>query len=233
MPKAKAPSQPTAPAQVPDHAALRMARRARRHDLSREEILFAARQVLMRSGVAATTLDAVAREVGMSKAALYYYYPSKDALLFELVFAAIDRQARAVHGAVEQTTDGGAALAALIRETVQAFAPRLDDFRLAFLHGQVAGPGAVHWNSRQFERIRPLNDLIFAGAAKRVAAPRGKKKAAAAPAIDPRLLTFLAYVSALGLLTMKGMVESLDDPLVYTDETLIDGLAKVFQAAAG
>ena len=168
----------------------------------------------------------------MSKAALYYYYPSKDAMLFELVFDVLDSQAKAVHGAVEQTTDGAAALDALIRQTVQTFAPRLDDFRLAFLHGQVAGPGAVHWSSAQFDRIRPLNDLNFAGTAQRLSKSRGKKKATS-PAIDPRLLTFLAYVSAIGLLTMKGMVESLDDPLVYSDETLIDGLSKVFQTAAG
>ena len=41
----------------------------------------------------ATTLDAVAREVGVSKTALCYYYPSKDALLFELVFGALQSQA--------------------------------------------------------------------------------------------------------------------------------------------
>lgn len=228
----KAKRLPESAGQAPDHAALRMARRARRHDLSREEILTAARQVLMRGGVAATTLDAVAKEVGMSKAALYYYYPSKDAMLFELVFGAIENQARSVHDAVEQTTDGAAALSALIRETVQAFAPRLDDFRLAFLHGQVAGPGAVHWSSAQFDRIRPLNEMCLAGTARRLSTKRGKKKAAAAPAIEPRLLTFLAYLAAIGVLTMKGMVESLDDPLVYSDEMLIEGMAKVFQAAA-
>src|SRR6185295_10015043 len=142
-----------------------VARRERRRDQSREEILEATRRVLLRDGLAATTLDAVAREVGVSKTALYYYYPSKDALLFELVFGAMETQARAVHGAVERAADGGEALRAIIRETVHTFASRLDDFRLAFLHGQVAGPGAVRVDAEQFARIRPLNDLTYAGAA--------------------------------------------------------------------
>ncbi len=46
-------------------------------------------------------------------------------------------------------------------------------------------------------------------------------------------MAFLAYLAALGMLTMKGMVESLDDPLLYSDEEMIEGFAKVFAAAAG
>src|SRR5579864_4566776 len=111
---------------VSAEVATRLARRERRRDWSRTEILDAARRVLFRSGVAATTLNAVAKEVGVSKTALYYYFPSKDALLFELVFGALETQAQAVHDAVEKTNDGGEALRAIVRETVNAFAPRLD-----------------------------------------------------------------------------------------------------------
>ena len=43
---------------------------------------------------------------------------------------------------------------------------------------------------------------------------------------------FLAFVSALGLLTMKGLVEPLDEPLICSDEQLIEGLSRIFTAAA-
>ncbi len=208
----------------------RQARRNRRHDASRQEILEAARTVLLRDGVAALTLEAVANEAGMSKTGLYYYFASKDALVFELVFGVIERQARAVHDAVDKAGDGGAALRAIIRETVQTFAARLDDFRLAFLFGQVAGTGSIHWNAEQFGRIRPLNDLIFAGTAKMLRDERARGRARAP--VEPRLLAFLAYLSAIGLLTMKGMVEHMDDPLLFSDEQLIDGFGRVFEAAA-
>lgn len=43
-------------------------------------------------------------------------------------------------------------------------------------------------------------------------------------------MTFLANVAAIG--TFEGMVESVDDPSKYSDEQLIEGLARVFEAAA-
>ncbi len=226
MPPAKRRPAPPAKPEV----AARLARRERRRSQSREEILAGARRVLLRNGIAATTLDAVAREIGVSKTALYYYFPSKDALFFELVFGAVKSQAQAVNDAVEQAADGAGALRAIVREAVNCFAPRLDDFRLAFLHGQVAGQGAVHFDAEQFARIRPLNELWFAGAARKLAEERrGRRRR---PRVEPRLLAFLAYLAAIGMLTMKGMVESLEDPLAFSDDQLIEGFARVFEAAA-
>src|SRR5271168_1228925 len=94
--------------------ASRLARRQRRRERSRDEILAAARRVLLREGVAATTLELVASEAGLSKAGLYYYFDSKDALLFELVFASHEAQAKAVQAAVEKAADGGEALRAIV-----------------------------------------------------------------------------------------------------------------------
>lgn len=207
-----------------------MARRERRRESSREEILDAARDILLSRGIGGTTLEAVAQAVGMSKAALYYYFPSKEALFFELMFGAIERQAKAVNAAVTEAQTGGEALGALIRESVAAFAPRMDDFRLAFLHGQVAAKGAVKLDAEQFARIRPLNGLVMAQAAEKLAAER--KRGAKAATVEPRLMAFLAYLAAIGMLTMKGMVEHMDDPLVWSDEQLIEGFASVFAAAA-
>jgi AcrR family transcriptional regulator len=208
----------------------RQARKERRRDRSREEILDAARKVLFRNGVAAMTLEAVAKEAGMSKTGLYYYFPSKDTLVFELVFGVIEGHARGIHDAVEKTNDAAGALRAIIRETVHTFARRPDDFRLAFLFGQVAGAGALRWNAEQFGRLRPLNDLVLDGAASKLREERKKRSRRAT--VEPRLLAFLAHLAAIGVLTMKGMVEQLDDPLLFSDVQLIEGLGHVFEAAA-
>jgi AcrR family transcriptional regulator len=218
------------PKAVDAAVARRVARRDRRRERSREEIVAATRAVLARRGVAGTTLDEVAREVGLTKAALYYYYRSKDALLFDVVFAALDAQARAVHDAVAAAPDGGAALAAIIRETVRVFAGRLDDFRIAYLLAQLSAPGDVKVTPADLARIRPLNDLSFEGTTRLLAADarRGKSRCG----VEPRLMAFLASVSAIGLLTMKGAVESVGDPLRYSDEQMIDALARIFAAAA-
>jgi AcrR family transcriptional regulator len=219
-----APSDASAP-DAPD-ASARVARRARRRERSREEILDATRRVVMRSGVSAMTLDAVAREVGVSKTALYYYFPSKDALLFELMFRELEAQARAVNDEVAGAPDGAGALGAVIAASVKSFASRIEDFRLTFLQTQLVSPGSVQLDPQQFARIRPLNDLLLAGAAAKLAKP------GAAPGVEPRLLAFLAYLSAIGLLTMKGLVESLNDPLKYSDDELIEALSHVFASAA-
>ncbi len=216
------PSSENSPS-VEDKAASRLARQQRRRERSRGEILDAARKVLLKSGVAAMTLEAVANEAGISKTGLYYYFSSKDVLVFELVFSTLEGHAKAVQTAVAKAENGGEALGAIVRETVQAYASKMDDFRLAFMFGQVAGPAGVQWSPDQFARIRPLNEMILGGADGLI--EKGKTDGGK---IEPRLLAFLAYVSALGLLTMKGMVESLGDPLIYSDEELIDGFAQLF-----
>jgi AcrR family transcriptional regulator len=206
----------------------RIARRERRRAQSREEILDAARRVVLRDG-ANVTLDAVAEEVGLTKAALYYYFPSKDALIFELVFSIAETEARAVATAVDAAADGPAAVAAIIRTTVERYAGRMDDFRLAFLYGQMIGSESIDMLPAYFERIRPLNDLTYGAAARKLDQPRGARGAAGVP---PRRLAFVAHLAAIGLLTVKGLVERLDDPLLYSDEQLIEDLSRIFAAAA-
>jgi AcrR family transcriptional regulator len=208
----------------------RIARRERRRERSREEIVEAARRVLLRDGIAATTLDSIAKEVGLTKAALYYYYSSKDALLFEIMYATFERQARNLHESVEKAKHGRDALRAIVRETITTFGANLDDFRLALLHPQVAGPGTVRVGAEQLARIRPLNELSYAGTAKMLSTEwkNGRGRAG----VEPRIMVFLANVAALGVLTMKGLVESFGDPLLYSDEQLIDALSRIFEAAA-
>jgi AcrR family transcriptional regulator len=163
----------------------------------------------------------------MSKTGLYYYFASKELLIFDLMFGVWQTQGERIRDAVEVVDTGPAALAAIIRNTVEGFAPRMDDFRLAFLFGQVSSSSGLQVSPEQFDRIRPLNNMILGGAAQKLAAESRRN------AVEPRLLAFLAHVSALGLLTMKGLVESQGDPLLYSDEQLIEGLSQVFAAAAG
>jgi len=215
----------TLPDDTIDQTEARRARQKRRRDRSRAEILAAARTVLLRGGIAAVTPDAVARQAGMSKTGLYYYFASKEALVFDLVFGIWESHGARVHDAVEKVGTGSAALAEIISRTVAGYAPQMDDFRLAFLLAQVSGSAGFQLSEDQFARIRPINDLVLAGAARKLA--EGGKSLR----VDPRLLAFLAYSSALGVLTMKGLVESQGDPLLYSDKDLVDALSAIFAAA--
>ncbi|MEG3959505.1 TetR/AcrR family transcriptional regulator [Microcoleus sp. herbarium2] len=52
--------------------------------LTRETLLGAATQVILEKGVEALTLDAVARQAGVSKGGLLYHFPNKNALVVGL-----------------------------------------------------------------------------------------------------------------------------------------------------
>ncbi len=211
-----------------DIEARRQARLESRRDHTRNEILSAARKLLFKDGIAGVTLEAVASEVGMSKTALYYYFASKDALLFEMVFSVFARHAEGLEKAVDKAVDGPEALKAIVGQTVHEFADRLDDFRLSFLHGQLSAPGTVQVMGEQLERIRPLNDRFYAGATGKLASADIPNRAG----LPPRMLAFLAHAAAIGILTFKGMVESVGDPLIYSDDQLADAMGAVFAAAA-
>jgi AcrR family transcriptional regulator len=229
---AKARKSPNKVKSAPYAAAdVRTARRERRRERSREEIVEAARRVILQKGLAGTTLDAVASEVGLTKAALYYYFPSKEALMFELVYSTFEQESLAIQSAVRDAKGGGAALRAIIRETIRWFGPRLDDFRLVFMQNQVAGSDRVKVGAEHLARIRPLNDIAYAGATRKLA-DEWKHGGKGRARVDPRMMAFLANVAAVGILTMKGMVESVGDPLLYSDDQLIEALARIFEAAA-
>ena len=54
---------------------------------AKKKILAAGREVMARNGYRATTMDDIAEHVGVSKAALYLYFASKDELVVEIVKA--------------------------------------------------------------------------------------------------------------------------------------------------
>lgn len=145
------------------------------------------------------------------------------------MYGAVEAQSQAVHDAVLEAKDGGEALGAIVRATVRSSAPRTDDFRLTFLLGQLS-PGGARLTPEQFAKLRPPNNLTLAGATKHLTEAWGTKRGRTR--VEPRLVAFLAYLSALGLLTMKGLVESVGDPLLYSDDQLIEGFAQIFSMAA-
>lgn len=58
---------------------------AKDHDQKRAQILKAAAKTFAREGFDRASMNMLARECGISKANIYHYYPSKDALLFDVL----------------------------------------------------------------------------------------------------------------------------------------------------
>jgi len=58
---------------------------AKDHDDKRSRILSEAAEVFARDGIARTSMNTVASACGISKANIYHYYTSKDALVFDIL----------------------------------------------------------------------------------------------------------------------------------------------------
>ena len=207
----------------------REARSERRRNQTRVEILDTARDVVLRKGLAGFTLSAVADELALTKPALYYYFDSKEALLFELLLREWVETATEVQAAVDTTESGADAVEQLVRTVFDRYRNRLEIFVLFFKMGPggdfegIIGP-------KELERIRPINEMLYAGAEARL---RADQRTGGFPRKrDPRRFAFTAHMAVIGLLNMKAIAASAKDPLIHSDEDMIDDLCTTFRDAA-
>ena len=207
----------------------RAARSERRRNQTRVEILDAARALVLNSGWAGFSLSAVADELGLTKPALYYYFRSKEALTFELVLAEWLADATAVQAAVNATDNGADALEAMMRTLFGRYRERIGMFTLAY---KTTFPGDFTklLGADQVDRLRPTNDMLYGGAELRL---RADQRAGRFPKKrDPRRFAFTALMAVVGVLTMKALTEPAGDPLIHTDDDLIDDLCLTFRSVA-
>jgi len=207
----------------------RKARNERRRNQTRAEILDTARDIVLRSGLAGFKLSAVADELGLTKPALYYYFTSKEAVLFELLLREWVESASEVEAAVEETESGSDAVEQLMRTVFNRYRDRLEIFVLFFKMGP-GGDFEGIIGAEELERIRPINDMLYGGAEERL---RVDQRIGAFPKKrDPRRFAFTAHMAVIGLLNMKAIAASADDPLIHSDEDLMNDLCTTFRDAA-
>ena len=206
----------------------REARNERRRDQTRAEILETARKLVLQSGLAGFTLAAVADELALTKPALYYYFASKEALLFELLLLEWVESATEVQAAVAETESGVDAVEQLMRTVFDRYRDRLELFVLFFKMGP-GGDFQGILGPEELDRIRPINDMLYGGAEARL---RADQNAGGFPKErDPRRFAFTAHMAVIGLLNMKAIAASAEDPLIHSDEDLIEDICTTFRDA--
>jgi AcrR family transcriptional regulator len=94
-------------------------RREEQHAAIRTEIKAAAWKLMAAEGTAGLSMRAIGREMGLSATALYHYYPSKDALITDLILDAFNALGDAVEAASASAT--GAPLSQQITTTLLAY----------------------------------------------------------------------------------------------------------------
>lgn len=202
--------------------------REQQRSATRDLILDAATRLIDRDGIAATTIDAIAAELGLTKPGLYYHFASKEILLAEVGLRDWQTVAKAVFAATEASASAQDALEALVRTYVGHYAHRLERFRLATQGVQLSKLAAAAARDR-LSAIRPLNDLMYGPTERKLR--QAQAAGLADPALDPRRLAFVAHLSGMGLLSMKLMVEQVSDPLRHSDEALLTELCRTLRTS--
>ena len=165
---------------TPNDESLRAARRERRRERTREEILDAARKVLLRGGLASTTLEAVATQAGMSN--------SGPLLLLRLEGGASFRAGPWRHRPAGGGRRGGGGAGGRWRGRARRHSAghggqlrRADGTTSGWCScSGRSGAVGVRWSPEQLARLRPLNDRCLAATAELLREGEGAGRAAAA-----------------------------------------------------
>lgn len=129
--------------------------RARDHDEKRGAILHRAAVVFARDGYDRASMARLAAECGVSKALLYHYYASKEALLFDV----IETHLQALVDAVEEADDAGLAPQARLEALVGAL---LDAYRDADAEHKVQLGALRLLPQAEQERLKALERRLVA-----------------------------------------------------------------------
>lgn len=201
------------------------ARVARKRKEARRDILASAQSILTSGGIEAVTLASVAEQLGLTKQALYHYFPSKEALVRALVTTVLDEEIKALTEAIESTKSKDEVLGALIRAFYDHYIVRLDAFRTVYCRLQLFPPSASAIDDVTLrDEIHPRTRSLFDILETRIAGPRATRGMRQ----NARRLAFTAWTSALGLMTMIGIADATNDPLSHSHDALLKTLTGAF-----
>jgi AcrR family transcriptional regulator len=201
---------------------------AHKREQVEREILMIAQSILSETGPKGVTLASVAGRLGMTKQSLYHYYSSKEALNRALVANLLDQEIEALLAAVAKQKSDKKVLGALIKAFHAHYIDKLGAFRTIYCGTQMYAPSNSDLDEITLrEEIHPRTRQLFDVLERRIAeegASRAERKRA-------RQLAFTAWTSALGLMTMLGVADATDDPIMHPQNALLKTLAAVFDDA--
>jgi AcrR family transcriptional regulator len=199
-------------------------RRVRERRRRQQEILEAARQVLLARGLEAATMDEVAERAELSKGALYLYFTSKDELVTALVLAPLDDLVNRFEEELDRTTDGASCVGCMLRAQASSMREHCDVFRLVMgtRCAQVArgAQSATHSTLMHARRRRLLE--LYAGAV-----TRGQRDGSIRRDLRPEVVAIQLWASLLGLRVLAAQDGTFDHSL----EDIADDLVDLFDSA--
>ena len=122
--------------------------RYKKSEASVASIIDGAIRVLARQGYANTSLMDIAKEVGMSKGAVHYHFPTKESLIAQVLQTACDSVAHRTRAAWTEGSDPVQAIRSSLRELWRVRAELSDDAKVV---ADLATWNALHRESKTAE----------------------------------------------------------------------------------
>lgn len=157
---------------------------------TRSRILDAALASFAARGYGATSLDALAVQVGLRKQTILHHFGTKQGVLVAVVDRSAGELADALEAALSGAGPGFARVEALVRATFRLAARRPELLGLLREVGRLGPPAAT----RLVEGLEPLVERALAFLENEMAAGRVRRH-------DPRLLLLSAYSTVIGVAT--------------------------------
>lgn len=153
--------------------------RRSRFGLTTEKILAKSAQVFNRRGYGGTTLDHIARALGVTKAALYYYVQSKEEILFQCHQRSLDIGMEGIRQALSRSSAPDEQLKIAIAYYIEGMTDQLRGTAVLLDEGALSPPRHRQIIARRDEYERMLRRIMEEGIAAGVFVP-----------CDPKLVGF-------------------------------------------
>ena len=188
---------------------------------NRERILDVALASFGTRGFDATSLDALAAELGIRKQTILYYFPSKEALLEGVIDAAITELSRELAVTLARDASGWDRIDAVVRKAFRLGARRPALLGLLREASRIGPPASV----RLLAGIDPLVKRASRFLEEEMAAGRLR-------AHDPVAVLFTAYSTVIGMATEVEALRALgNEPTVRELVRRRNGLLALLRAA--
>ncbi|GLQ16469.1 TetR/AcrR family transcriptional regulator [Maritalea porphyrae] len=190
----------------------------------RDKIVEVASNIVKQQGVAALTFEAVAKDMGVTKQAIIYYFSSKPKLLEAMFLPHIEAEAAAAIQCLQSLSSGENAAAAFSRAIINFHLSDLDRFRSMYLAPQLEAQKGI--KSKLLDegfagRVHEVTSGIYDVLSSFLQTEMGLTLEAA------RRRAFVLHTNALGLVLMQSLADAIDDPLAHDVEELTASLAEM------
>jgi AcrR family transcriptional regulator len=155
-----------------------------------ERILDAALGSFGTRGYEATSLDALAGSLGLTKQTILYWFPSKDALLEAVIERSAAELAQAMQAALEDAGSGFERVEAVVRSVFRLAARRPELLGLVRESARLGPPAATRMTLALDPLVRRASDFLEA-----------EMDAGDMRRHDPRLLLLAIYSTVIGMVT--------------------------------